>query len=166
MKRYDFSHVKKVKSNDLSHFTCHEYFSIIFFEEKSIKNIKDLGGTNKMTVLTDKQYLLLSQFAYVKATINPNDFKDYVYFGWTLKDIIGEVGVECEDTILGNPEGKIIENNGSMTTEYVTEKVLKEIAADETLGSLKLKDYQNDESIGFSTYTFEDDSGNSYLTFT
>jgi len=109
-----------------------------------------------MSELTDKQYLLLSQFAYVKATTDSDKFQIYVDAGWTLKDIIGEVGVVTDLTILGSPEGKIIENNGCITTEEFVE-ILEVIAEDETLGNLKLKDYQDENNKGgFVAYVLSD----------
>lgn len=119
-----------------------------------------------MPELFDQQYLLLSQFAYVKATVDPDKFQDYVDKGWTLKDIIGVKGEYNNDTILGSPDGKIIDNNGCMTTSEFVD-VLTAIAGDKELGNLKLKAYQNENnSSGMVAYAFEDNSGNAYIAFT
>lgn len=119
-----------------------------------------------MSKLNDQQYLLLSQFAYVKATVDPQKFADYVKNGYTLKDIIGVEGEKDIDTILGSPDGKIIHRNGRITTaEFVT--ILTTIANDPVLGNLKLKGYENDDNCGgMVAYALEDDSGNTYFAFT
>ena len=110
--------------------------------------------------LNDKQYHLLSQFAYADIADQPEEalrrYKDK-----SLQKIIALMSEE------NNGSPRVFTAYGSLTN---TEKweAMNEIAQDPVLGNLKLKDYCNQNGAGgFVGYAFYDvnDSGNTLFTF-
>lgn len=112
--------------------------------------------TNKTNNLTEEQFLILSNFSYLDFIFNDHDKREYC--GKTLKEI--------SETLLTQDEIDrwYFEGIKGGTTAYEFEHMLKRIASDKTLGSLRLKDFEDDNGkSGFVAYAFNDDSGNIYF---
>ena len=132
--------------------------------------------------LTAKQYLLLSQFSYVKVTENPDKAKAE-YYGKTLEeiinkilstptiaDIIAETGMSEEEARQSGTwlDELIVPDNGCFSIgDY--KKFLEEIKDDPELSMLTLKAYRNDDGEGkggFAGYAFEDSKGDTIFAIT
>ncbi|MFZ5990034.1 MAG: calcium-binding protein, partial [Bacillota bacterium] len=124
--------------------------------------------------LTAKQYLLLSQFAYVKVTEDPVDARDY--YGKTLGYIIDQILSTPTTAELGadniSKEGVIaleeliIPGNACLSIgDY--KRLFQEIKDDPVLSSLTLKAYRNDDGDGkggFAGYAFENSAGDTFFS--
>ena len=110
--------------------------------------------------LTDKQYLMLSQLAYL-------DFTDKSYFEQYYQGrSIGEVALELlttPDPSTGQP--KVFNTSGGLNNDEYR-ALLQSITQDSALSSLTMTGFENkNTTTGFVAYAFGDASGDTCFAF-